>query len=77
MKGVVRVIGGNEGKKEGFGIGKFVPAEEGVEEGDEGREGEGEGGVVGVGPLEEREEGCRVGGEEGWGSEDGVEDWWG
>lgn len=34
MEVVAGVIGGNEGKEEGLGIGKFVAAEEGIEEGD-------------------------------------------
>lgn len=71
------VIGGNEGEEEGLGIGKFVAAEEGIEKGDQGGEGEGDVGLVGLNQLEEGEEGSGVGGEEGGGSENGVEDWWG
>lgn len=60
---VMGVIGGNEGKEEGSGIGELVATEEGLKEGEEGREGEGERREVGMSPVEEREEGSRMGGE--------------
>lgn len=53
---VVRVVGRDEGEEEGFSVREFIAAEEGVKEGEEGREGEVERRDVGVGPFVESED---------------------
>lgn len=56
MEGVA-AVGGDEVVEEGLGVGEFVVAEEGREEGEEEVRGGGEGGrSVGLEPFEEGEE---------------------
>lgn len=73
---VVRVLGGNLGVENGFGVIEFVVGNEGGEEREESGEGKGsEGGERGRGvcPIEEGEEGGGVA-VEGGGGENGVDD---
>lgn len=76
---VVAAVDGDEGDKKGLGVGEFVVAEEGGEEGEERREGlfrvVVELGDVVVGPSEEGKKGVGAGGY-GFGGEDGVNERW-
>lgn len=70
MKLVVGVVGGYKRKQKGFGVGKFIVAEEIFQEDEERRKRYNERrGEARMNPIEEREEGIRVVGEEGGGGE--------